>query len=186
MTEKDFEFLQKLMDQYEEEARKCKQTGSPLAGCVVLAAAMEASLLSLAYCDDTNVRFAQTYRQAKDKDLRNWNLGQLLDLANEMKWWPTNLQMGEIARKSGISSDDALKLGDVGYFADWLREVRDMIHPGRHLRLWSGVKVTRKFLVFAEEILSAIYTHLGDKVETIIRDSPEFKKREETHKEKQN
>jgi hypothetical protein len=53
------------------------------------------------------------------------------------------------------------------------------------LRLWSGVKVTRKFLVFAEEVLSAIYARLDYKLETVIRDSTEFKKWEDTHKEKQ-
>jgi len=39
MSDGDFEFLQKLMKQYDREARKCKEAGAPLAGCVIQAAA---------------------------------------------------------------------------------------------------------------------------------------------------
>jgi hypothetical protein len=184
MSDRDFDSLQKLMNQYEREAQKCKSAGASLAGCCMFAAGMEAALLSMAYCCEDEIRETKTY-QTHDKDLRKWDLKDLLNLANEMKWWPTTLAIGQAARKSRISSDKALKLADVGYFADWLREVRDLIHPGRNLRLESGVNVTKKFLRFAEEILSVIYDHLGSKMRTLILASPEFQKLEaETRKKR--
>lgn len=175
MSESDFEFLQKLILQYREEAEKCKQAGAHLAGCVILAAAMEAGLLAIAYCCETEILGTETYRQAGKKDLREWGLRQLLDLANEMKWLPSNLPLGEIARLSGINPDQALKKGDVVYFADFVREIRDMVHPGRHLRLWSGVKLTKDYLVSVEEIVRGVYDHLYQELMTLIESSPEFK-----------
>ena len=176
MSEKDFGFLLKLMDYYQEEARKCKQADAHLAGCVVLAAAMEAGLLGMAYCLDTEVRGTETFQRARDKDLRTWALKRLLDLANEMKWLPSNLPLGKEARLSGIKPDEAIERGDVIYLADVVREVRDMIHPGRYVRLWSGVKVTMEYLDSVEERVQIVYDLLYDRLTTVIRNHPEFKK----------
>ena len=176
MSESDFDFLQKLMDQYEEEARKCKEAGVPLAGSVMYAAAMEAALLAIAYCDEDGIRGTDTYVKAGENDLRKWGLKQLLDLANEMKWLPSNLPLGEIARLSGIDPDEALKHGDVAYFADVVREVRDMVHAGRYLRLWSGVEVGKEYVDSVEEYVQIVYDHLYDRLITLIKNNPEFKK----------
>jgi hypothetical protein len=76
---------------------------------------------------------------------------------------------------SGIDPDQALKQGDVAYFADVVREVRDMVHPGRYLRLWSGVKVGKEYVDSVEEIVQIVYDHLYDKLITLIEKDPAFK-----------
>jgi hypothetical protein len=63
----------------------------------------------------------------------------------------------------------------VAYFADAVREVRDMVHPGRHLRLWSGVKLTKDYLESVEEIVQIVYDHLYGRLITLIKNDPEFK-----------
>jgi hypothetical protein len=93
-----------------------------------------------------------------------------------MKWLPSSLPLGKAARLSGIDPDEALKQGDVVYFADVVREVRDMIHPGRYVRLWSGLKVTKEYLDTVEETVQVIYDLLYDWLITLIRSDPEFKK----------
>ena len=62
MSEIDFNFLQELMDQYEDEARKCKSVGASFAGCWLFAAGMEAALLSMAYCLGEEIRVTRTYQ----------------------------------------------------------------------------------------------------------------------------
>jgi len=176
MTENDFEFLQKLMEQYEEEAKKCKAAGALLAGCAIHAAAMEAALLAMAYCCEEEMQVTDTFRRVGEEDLRKWDLKQLLDLASEMKWLPTSLPLGEIARLSGIEPDEALKNSDVIYFADVVREVRNMIHPGRYLRLWSGVEVSKEYLDSIEETVKIVYDHLYEQLITMITSDPDFKK----------
>jgi hypothetical protein len=176
MIENDFEFLQKLMEQYEEEAQKCKDAGALLAGSAIHAAAMEAALLAMAYCCEEEMKVSDTFRRVGEEDLRNWDLKQLLDLASEMRWLPTSLPLGKIARMSGIEPDEALKNGDVVYFADVVREVRNMIHPGRYLRLWSGVQVSKEYLDSIEETVKIVYDHLYEQLITMITGDPDFKK----------
>lgn len=146
MSENDFDSLQKLMRQYHKEAQRCKLANAPLAGCLMLAAAMEAVLLSMAYCFKDEVLATETFRKIGEKDLRKWNLKDLVALARETKWLPSKLPIDKIARLSGIEPEEALKQGDVGYFAEAVREVRDLVHPGRNLRLWAGVEVTKEYL----------------------------------------
>jgi hypothetical protein len=76
---------------------------------------------------------------------------------------------------SGIDPDQALKQGDVAYFADYVREVRDMVHPGRYLRLWSGVEVGKEYVDPVEEIVQIVYDHLHGRLITLIKNAPEFK-----------
>jgi len=129
----------------------------------------------MAYCDEDAIRGTQTYRRMKERRSQTWTLKDLLDLANEMKWLPSNLPLGQIARESGIDQNEALKQGDVGYFADVVRDVRNMIHLGRSLRVWPGVKVTKRCFDFVQETVQIVYDYLYDKLITLIKNSPEFK-----------
>jgi hypothetical protein len=79
------------------------------------------------------------------------------------------LPVGQIARTSGIDPDDALKRGDVGYFADVVREVRDMVHPGRYVRLWSGVPLTNEYVKTVEETVALVIKILDNKVHESIK-----------------
>ena len=93
-----------------------------------------------------------------------------------MKWLPASLPLREIVRLSGIEPGQALKNGDVIYFADVVREVRNMIHPGRYLRLWSGVEVSNEYLDSIEETVKIVYDHLYEQLITMITSDPDFRK----------
>jgi len=173
-NDKDFTFLLDLSERYDEEASNCKKNGQILAGCVMYAARMEATILAMALVHENEVIASETYRRKSERDLRQWGLKSLLDLSRELNWIPSSLAVGVIARKSDIEPDEALKRGDIGYFADVVREVRDMVHPGRYLRLWSGVPLTNEFVESVEETVGVVNEVLENKLHESIRNSPEF------------
>ena len=135
---------------------------------------MEASILAMAFVHESEVIGSKTYQERSEPDLRKWELKTLLDLSRELKWIPSSLVVGVIARQSGIEPDEALKRGDIGYFADVVREVRDMVHPGRYVRLWSGVPLTNDFVESVEETVGVVTEALENKLHETIRQSPEF------------
>lgn len=167
--EKDEKFLLSIIEGYQKEAQKCRRADAYLAGCVMLGAALEASLLAMAKCYPDEVKGTKTYSLKNDPDLDKWNLIDHLKVARELDWIPSKLPLDKIARESGIDPDEALKNGDLGYFADVVREIRDMLHPGRYLRLWSGVRVTKKFLETSYEVVDLVRESLLKKLEDSIR-----------------
>lgn len=175
INDNEFDSLMKLIEQYRGEAEICKKAGAPLAGCVSIAGAMEAGILAMAYCCGDEVPGTDTFRRKGEQDLRKWNLKELLDLAREMNWLPSKVPMDKIARLSGIEPDEALKQGDLWYFADVVREVRDLVHPGRNLRLWSGVQISKEYLDSVEETVQIVFDVLYGKLIALIKDDPEFK-----------
>ncbi len=172
VSDDEFNSLLKLIEQNRLEVDKCKKAGASLASCVMIGAAMEAGLLGMAYCCEDEVSRSETFRTKQKPDLREWNLYDLLVLANEMKWLPTKVPIDKIARKSEIDSDDALKQGDVWYFADVVREVRDLVHPGRNLRLWSGVQTSKEYLESVEETVEIVFDVLYGKLVDLIKNGP--------------
>jgi hypothetical protein len=167
--EKDEEFLLSIIEGYQKEAEKCRGADAYLAGCVMLGAALEASLLAMAKCYADEVKQTKTYSSKKEPNLDNWNLIDHLKVARELNWIPPKLPLDKIARESGIDPEDALKNGDLGYFADVVREIRDMLHPGMYLRLWTGVRVTKKFLETSYEVVDLVRECLLKKLEDSIR-----------------
>jgi hypothetical protein len=166
---KDEKSLLSIIEGYQKEAEKCRGANAYLAGCVMLGAALEASLLAMAKCYTEEVEQTKTFSSKKEPNLDKWNLIDHLKVARELNWIPSKLWLDKIARESGIDPDEALKNGDLGYFADVVREIRDMLHPGRYLRLWSGVKVTKKFLETSYEVVDLIRESLLKKLEDSIR-----------------
>jgi hypothetical protein len=167
--EQDEEQLLSIIEGYQQEAEKCRSADAYLAGCVMLGAALEASLLAMAKCYSDEVKGTKTYSLKNEPDLDKWNLIDHLKVARELDWIPSKLALDKIARESGIDPKDALKNGDLGYFADVVREIRDMLHPGRYLRLWSGVRVTKEFLETSYEVVDLVRDYLLKKLEDSIR-----------------
>lgn len=169
LIEKDEKFLLSIIESYQEEAEKCRGANAYLAGSVMLGAALEASLLGMAKCYTEEVKKTKTYSSKKEPNLDKWNLIDHLKVARKLDWIPSELPLNKVARESGIDPDEALKYGDLGYFADVMREIRDMLHPGRYLRIWSGVKVTKKFLETSYEVVELVQDFLLKKLEDSIR-----------------
>lgn len=156
--------LYSIMKNYKDEADKCKQSGASLAACVMLGASLEAALLTMEKCYPDEVTQTQTYLKKKEHDLNKWDLIDHLKVAREFSWIPSKLSLEDLARTSGIDPEEALKNGDIGYFADAVREIRDMLHPGRYLRLWSGVRVTKEYVETCYEVVDVVQDLLYKKL----------------------
>jgi hypothetical protein len=160
-----------MFDTYRKEARKCSKNRAYLAGCIFLGSALETSLLAMAKCYQTEVRHSNKYlsRRKKDRNIDKWDLFSLLELARELKWIPSKLPMGKVARASGISSEKALASGDLGYFADVVREIRNLVHPGVYLRNMGNARITRRYYGFCFEVIDLILERLEHELEVSIR-----------------
>jgi hypothetical protein len=160
---------------YKREAEKCEQQRAYLAGSILYGAALEAGLLAMARCYPSQVRRTRTYQRHKGQRLDKWELDSLLKLGRELNWTLSKLPIDKTARKSGVSPERAYARGDLGYAADVVREIRDMAHPGRYVRLWKGVKITKGYYVFCETIVRLVFDHLYQTLEQSIRKSLEKK-----------
>jgi len=170
ISENDFDSLLKLVEQFRTEADNCKKAGAPLAGCIMIAGALEAGILAMAYCCEDEVSKTETFRRTREPDVRYWGLKDLLDLARELRWLPSTVPLDKIARLSDISSDEALERGDVWYFAEVVRGVRDLVHARRNLRLWSGVSPTKEYFDSVEETVQVVFDVLYGKLIDMIKD----------------
>jgi len=161
--------LQKLMLFYKAQADRCGKTKAFFAGCLCLGSALEAGLLAMAGCFEEEVREAQTFRKASKKDLRKWNLDDLLMLASELKWIPSQIaKFRETARAYDVHPDEALKKGDLAYFARMVKDIRNTIHPGNYLRKWRGTYLGKRYYEFCYTIAELVFDHLGARLEESI------------------
>jgi hypothetical protein len=170
ISDNDFDALRKLIDQFGTEAENCKKAGASLAGCIMIAGALEAGILAMAYCCEDEVSQTETFTRKSEPDLRIWGLKDLLDLAKELTWIPSTIDENTIARLSEIDPDEALRRGDVWYYADFVRETRDLVHAGRNLRLWSGIGPTKEYLDTVEETVQVVFDILYQKLIDLIKD----------------
>jgi len=129
---------------------------------------MEAELLAMAECYPDEVKKTRVYRNRK-KHLFRWDLRGLLELGRELLWIPSTLPVGKTARESGIASDDALARGDVLYFLDVVREIRNLVHPGRYLRRYPGRRITKRYFEFCYEMLQILEDRLYAMLESSIK-----------------
>jgi hypothetical protein len=77
-------------------------------------------------------------------------------------------ELGQAIRDSGLSPDDALAKGDLGYFADWVREIRNAVHPGNYLRRWRGERISKGYYEFCDIIIGLVSDHLYHKLGSSI------------------
>ena len=77
--------------------------------------------------------------------------------------------MGKVARASGITLKSALANGDLGYFADVVREIRNLVHPGVYLRRMRNVKIGKSYYQFCFEVEEIVFDHLYAKIEASIK-----------------
>ena len=120
----------------------------------------------------SRVRRTQTYQRQNRRRLDKWSLDLLLKLGRELKWIPSRVPIDEIARRSGISWDKAWSSGDLGYLADAVGEIRDMVHPGRYIRLWKWVKIKGNY-EFCDEVVRFVFDYLRAELEQSVLKSLE-------------
>lgn len=134
------------------EARKCKDAQAYTAGCVMLGAALEANLMAMVTLrpNDVAAWYKQRHPEAKSvKRLIDWNLGELLCVANELGWLP-----------AGETLDANPKDRLIGAHAQDIRILRNLVHPGRYLKDFPGYRITPDTLIALFKVLDGVYQHL--------------------------
>src|SRR5437868_3950568 len=101
-----------------EEAQRCKEHGLYRPACVMLGAALEAVLLATIMLGEPSLKAVGNWPGKKDP-LR-LDLGEMVDVAFKAGWIP--------AEYRGRQLD--LDEGDLGNAVDWMRWLRNLLHPG--------------------------------------------------------
>lgn len=136
------------------EARKCKDAQAYTAGCVMLGAALEVNLMAMVtFCsNDVAGWYKQRHPKAKSvKRLLDWNLGELLDVANELGWLPGNEPPGDAPDPRDWP---------IGDHARVIQILRNLVHPGRYLKDFTGHRITADELTAAFNVLDGVYLYL--------------------------
>jgi hypothetical protein len=151
---------------YGMEAEVCYNAGAYLASCVMLAATIEGYLVILTSALPKEAQEAlqqlqktrQINRQLKLSSLLDWDLGQLLKVANQANWLPS-----EIAAHPLLDPDDVSN----PLSPDRIRELRNLIHPGRLVKTRGGITITKQELDTLHATYIAVYEHLAKRTESL-------------------
>jgi hypothetical protein len=160
-----FELL-RLATIYHEQANASRKEGARLASCVMLGATVEAMLIAVInlFCEEA--RPVAIEKKLKLEDLLRWDFGKLLDVAKDAKLLPEKLnlhpKMDPRAVKDPVPTDK-------------IREVRNLVHPGRYLRERGGKEITQEELDTLYATCHAAYAYLGQKFKGKYPDLPTIK-----------
>jgi hypothetical protein len=151
---------------YGIEAEVCYNAGAYLASCVMLAATIEGYLVILTSALPKEAQRAlqqlqkthQIDKRLKLKSLLDWDLGQLLKIANQANWLPS-----EIAAHPLLDPDDVSN----PLSPDRIRELRNLIHPGRLVKTRGGITITKQELDTLHETYISIFLHLAKRAESL-------------------
>jgi hypothetical protein len=133
-----------------------------LAGCSMMGAALEASLLAFANCyqrEALNSPAAPTKR-GKVKPLAKWSLAELLAVAKKQGWLPSSLTLDE------EWNGNRAQIGD---WAEVLRQIRNLIHPVRYMLDLPRKRITKRYLETAFEIFEVATDYLLNKIGESLR-----------------
>jgi hypothetical protein len=151
---------------YGMEAEVCYNAGAYLASCFMLAATIEGYLVILTSALPKEAQEAlqrlqktrQINRKLKLSSLLDWDLGQLLKVANQANWLPS-----EIAAHPLLDPDDVSN----PLSPDRIRELRNLIHPGRLVKTRGGITITKQELDTLHATYIAVYEHLARRTESL-------------------
>jgi hypothetical protein len=141
------------------EADACYNAEAYLASCILLGAAIEGYLVILtSVFPEEAKRALQQLQKAKqiDKKLKlssvmeKWDLGQLLMVAKQANWLPS-FDPGDASNP--LSTDR-------------IRELRNLIHPGRLVKDRGGRTITKEELDSLHATCDAVYLHLAERMES--------------------
>lgn len=156
MNEEHFDKLQRLTNFYYAEAIRCQKAKAFFAGCVMLGAVLESALLLMVECYPDEVRaYMEANRKGVPGRLSDWALVELLHVAKALKWLPASL-----AREEEFDS----KRAQVGDYAEVVREIRNLIHPGRWAVEYPETRIRSQHLDTSFQILQATYEWLHAKL----------------------
>jgi len=162
LEEADYNEILRLSRLYHREAGRCGKAKAYVAGCAMAGAALEAALLAMLHLYGEEVQAAgfAAMKKGQPKQLLEWTLAEMLAVAVRMEWLPAALPRG------ATWSTRKARIGD---YAEWVRQLRNLIHPARYLRDHSPARVTRGYAARSLEIFEAAGQHLLARVEVSMR-----------------
>lgn len=143
LSKEKYELLRKIILRYHSEAEKCASVRAYYAACVMLGAAFEAMLLQM--CDLLGDEVAQAILKLPRKPKRSierWRLDDLIEIAVAAEWLP--VRQGPDLAEPGI-----------GEKAHLIRRLRNLAHPGVHLREMDEVPITAAYYRVAYALFDA-------------------------------
>ena len=162
LTEEQYNEVVRLSRAYHREAHRCRDAKAYLAGCVMMGAALEASLLAFVSCyPDEALRSTRApTKRGAIKPLAQWSLADLLAVAKERAWLPSGLSLDE------EWSDKKAQIGD---YTEVLRQIRNLIHPTQHMLSLPCKRITKRYLEMSFEIFEVATEYLLNKIGESLR-----------------
>jgi hypothetical protein len=154
--------LMTAMGDYGLEAERCANVGAHLASCIMLAATIEGQLVICVSSFPEEAKRAlkrlqernQINRGLKLSSILEWDLRQLLKVAREAQWLPPKVKRSPFPV---ADTSDALS-------AHRIRDLRNLVHPGRLIRERIGQTITKEELDLLRDTCVAVSLHLGQKL----------------------
>lgn len=162
LTEEQYKEVVRLSRIYYREAHKCKDGKAYLAGCIMIGAALEASLLAFANCypDEALHSTVAPTKRGSIKPLAEWSLAELLAVAKERGWLPSALSLNE---------QWATRRAHIGDYAEALRQIRNLVHPLRYMLDLPRKRITKRYLEASFEIFEVATEYLMSKTGESLR-----------------
>lgn len=138
-----------------------------------IGAALEASLLAFANCypEETLSSEVKPVRRGSPKPLIDWGLSELLAVAKDKGWLPAKLSLDE------NFEEERAQIGD---YAEVVRQIRNLVHPARHIQNLAGESLSLDHLALCFEVLQAATDWLLDRIGMDLRDALEKERENET------
>jgi hypothetical protein len=165
LTEEQFNELIRLSRLYHREANRCMTAKSYLAGCVMIGAALEASLTCMAHIHADEIpEHLLPKKKNLPKPLLAWTLTELLRVARNCGWLPAGLELEEEWNQ---------RKARIGDYAVVLKDFRNLVHPAVYLTKFPRRRVTKRRLEFCfdifkistDHLLVKIYNHINKYIE---------------------
>ncbi|MEO0136727.1 MAG: hypothetical protein ABIL40_02240 [candidate division WOR-3 bacterium] len=158
LTESEFRDLEKYISKLRKEIELCAQCGAYLAGCFMAGALLEALLLAMSTVYPEETERARLLLNEKNRKITNnpkkWTLNDLLHIAFEAGWLPFE----------GTMNPNKGRLGD--WLLNFVKEMRNWIHPGIKIRKYKEIKVTKKHFIISKDLVYAVSDVLLNKITT--------------------
>lgn len=143
---------------YERETRACAKARAYYAGCIMLGATLEGSLLAMCdmFQDEAEAAISSLPKEKQPRGhLLRWDLNELIVIARRAGWLP--------AREKERS---ARKIGD---WVEMLRDLRNLVHPGRHVREYPKLRLRAFVFHNAREVFEAANDWILDRIYRDLR-----------------
>jgi hypothetical protein len=157
----DGDKLGELLNGYIAEMEKCGRAGAYFAGCVMAASALEAVLLAKVNLEFLNDEKRKLSKFKRKKSLVRLTLGELIETAREVGWFP-------FAPDEEIERN--LRKAKIGNLMEVVREIRNMLHPGKWLKDYPDIKhINKEHFEASYSILKGAIDHLYNQLITELR-----------------